>query len=342
MSEKKKKKPAAPPSGAIYEQDREKQIDELSKALLREYMHKRGFLRTLGAFDNEDPRTDMTIASRAVMLDLMHLGKKSKHSIMEDICHQRIGYRVFKAAAGPVEQSNAQLQAEIAEVEKKLEEALRSVASLEEEKAAEAREIAATAKAVKKADKLLKKKEAKAAAKAAGKGSKLGDSMNSTLQSASGLEESMVSEIGVGYRAKTDQSPLGFGGRNWAPPAVVSPGAASWSANALTSSMRSGLSEIREAMVKEVDVERQKHAVLHSSFFGHAGSPADEGSFNSSVGTPSTTSQQLVLKEAVRFSPAETPGKVSPATSNLKSSISDLKNLSMKQGKKVSFEIETQ
>ncbi|KAJ9463183.1 hypothetical protein DIPPA_30765 [Diplonema papillatum] len=66
----------------------------------------------------------------------------------------------------------------------------------------------------------------------------------------------------------------------------MSPGAASWLANALTSSMRSGLSEIREAMVKEVDVERQKHAVLHSSFFGHTGNPKTFGTPRKVWSTP--------------------------------------------------------
>lgn len=81
----------------IYGASREEQVDLLAQALLREYMHKRKFHATLKVFDEENPRNDRTVSSRAVMMDLMELGalqslksEKGMETIMEMLCYQRI------------------------------------------------------------------------------------------------------------------------------------------------------------------------------------------------------------------------------------------------------------
>lgn len=94
-----KKPPAVGPDQSlpVYTMPHDEQVDLLAQALLREYMHKKGFKGTLAAFDDENPRDDRTISSRAVMGDLMALDKprqeelKSKgvDTIMEALCYTR-------------------------------------------------------------------------------------------------------------------------------------------------------------------------------------------------------------------------------------------------------------
>ncbi|AYU83008.1 protein of unknown function (DUF4205), putative [Leishmania donovani] len=80
----------------------EEQVQLLSDALLREYMHRRGFLATLKAFDVEHPRDANTISSRALMSDLMALNPDDQQrmkgegieTIMEMLCNLRVERRL--------------------------------------------------------------------------------------------------------------------------------------------------------------------------------------------------------------------------------------------------------
>lgn len=96
-------------------------MDLLSQALLREYMHKKKFTATLKLFDEENPRNEKTISSRALMADLMHLQallpefkKKGVDTIMEVLCY----YRLEKATRSV---STEELRAVVAAHEEKLE-----------------------------------------------------------------------------------------------------------------------------------------------------------------------------------------------------------------------------
>eukprot|EP01062_Namystynia_karyoxenos_P033296 TRINITY_DN24500_c1_g1_i1.p1 TRINITY_DN24500_c1_g1~~TRINITY_DN24500_c1_g1_i1.p1 ORF type:complete len:733 (+),score=212.54 TRINITY_DN24500_c1_g1_i1:86-2284(+) len=64
----------------IWSCSREEQVEELAQALLREYMHRKGFRDTLAAFDQEQPRTARTIGSRALMGDMMHIQKMQQQA----------------------------------------------------------------------------------------------------------------------------------------------------------------------------------------------------------------------------------------------------------------------
>lgn len=80
----------------------EEEVEQLAQALLREYMHKKGFLKTLQKFDVENPRNERTITSRAVMHCSMHLApivgrelgttnnKKLQVTFMELLCSYRL------------------------------------------------------------------------------------------------------------------------------------------------------------------------------------------------------------------------------------------------------------
>ncbi|CAD2219219.1 hypothetical protein AGDE_13855 [Angomonas deanei] len=58
----------------------EEQAKLLAQALLREYMHKRGYRATLAAFDKENPRDEKTISSRAVMHELLNIPVEGRPS----------------------------------------------------------------------------------------------------------------------------------------------------------------------------------------------------------------------------------------------------------------------
>lgn len=85
----------------VYKMAHEDQVRLLSDALLREYMHKKGFRKTLSTFDREHPRDTDTISSRAVMADLMALSSAEQdrlkrvgiETIMEMLCNLRIERR---------------------------------------------------------------------------------------------------------------------------------------------------------------------------------------------------------------------------------------------------------
>ncbi|CAD2216845.1 hypothetical protein ADEAN_000432300 [Angomonas deanei] len=90
----------------VYRMNHEDQVRLLSEALLREYMHKLGFKETLKAFDEENPRGEETISSRALMSDLMALHpdtsatlkEKGLETIMEMLCGLRVERRMEVAA----------------------------------------------------------------------------------------------------------------------------------------------------------------------------------------------------------------------------------------------------
>ena len=95
----KKKRAKAKDNSAVVSATPEVQADEGSKALLREFMHSKKLLKTLQAFDSEQPRGETTIESRALMADLMlltDLQKRNKarteplKSLLEVICDHRI------------------------------------------------------------------------------------------------------------------------------------------------------------------------------------------------------------------------------------------------------------
>lgn len=85
----------------VYGMEHEKQVRLLSDALLREYMHRRGFHETLKVFDAENPRDAETISSRALMSDLMALQQDDQQrlksegieTIMEMLCNLRVERR---------------------------------------------------------------------------------------------------------------------------------------------------------------------------------------------------------------------------------------------------------
>ncbi|RNF07148.1 hypothetical protein TraAM80_03503 [Trypanosoma rangeli] len=71
-------------ASAVYNLPHERQVELLSEALLREYMHKRKFTETLKTFDVEHPRDADTIASRALMSDMMALGPEMQRTLKDD------------------------------------------------------------------------------------------------------------------------------------------------------------------------------------------------------------------------------------------------------------------
>ncbi|KAG5466784.1 hypothetical protein LSCM1_00961 [Leishmania martiniquensis] len=89
-------------SAPVFNMTHEEQVHLLSDALLREYMHRRGFLATLKAFDDEHPRDANTISSRALMSDLMALDSSEQQrmkgegieTIMEMLCNLRVERRL--------------------------------------------------------------------------------------------------------------------------------------------------------------------------------------------------------------------------------------------------------
>ncbi|SCU67030.1 protein of unknown function (DUF4205), putative [Trypanosoma equiperdum] len=86
----------------VYNLPHERQVELLSEALLREYMHKRKFTDTLRTFDEENPRGPDTISSRALMSDLMTLKSETQkdmkadgiETIMEMLCCLRVQRRL--------------------------------------------------------------------------------------------------------------------------------------------------------------------------------------------------------------------------------------------------------
>eukprot|EP01060_Flectonema_neradi_P037199 TRINITY_DN7406_c1_g1_i1.p1 TRINITY_DN7406_c1_g1~~TRINITY_DN7406_c1_g1_i1.p1 ORF type:complete len:685 (+),score=163.96 TRINITY_DN7406_c1_g1_i1:61-2115(+) len=98
---KKKKKKELP---LILSAPPEQQVEETSKGLLREFMHSKKFKKTLQAFDTEQPRGDHTIASRALMSDLLEFQKfqernskkaTPRNTLLEVFCEDRVRRREY-------------------------------------------------------------------------------------------------------------------------------------------------------------------------------------------------------------------------------------------------------
>eukprot|EP00754_Rhynchopus_humris_P005249 Rhum_TRINITY_DN12630_c0_g1::Rhum_TRINITY_DN12630_c0_g1_i1::g.53063::m.53063 len=226
---------------AILTAPRSVQLDEVAKALLREYMHKRGHVEALRAFDEEDPRTPHTIQSRRLMAELMFLppGSKPKGSVMEHVCAARIRKRFCAAEEASVAARVAEVQAEL----KKTKTALKKAkAKLADSKAAAAEASAAAAAAAAEAAASTgngAKKAKKAAAASAAAAAVTGASSSSSGMNwappgaADGFggvgggggggreDDAFGSAIGVGYKVGDAGGQLGFGGRDWKPPAVA-------------------------------------------------------------------------------------------------------------------------
>lgn len=118
----------------VYRMSHEEQVRLLSDALLREFMHRRGFTKTLQKFDEEHPRDEDTVSSRAVMGDLMALSSSDQQrlkgegieTIMEMLCSLRVERR----------QQTEELQAKINKPIPEVPEIyLRLIAKQEEQKA---------------------------------------------------------------------------------------------------------------------------------------------------------------------------------------------------------------
>lgn len=93
------------------------QVDLLAQALLREYMHRRGFRETLKTFDAENPRDERTISSRAIMQSLLNIpvagrisrlrptkganGKDQNPTFMEELCSYRLTKRSYRVGTAP-------------------------------------------------------------------------------------------------------------------------------------------------------------------------------------------------------------------------------------------------
>eukprot|EP01060_Flectonema_neradi_P034225 TRINITY_DN5947_c0_g1_i3.p2 TRINITY_DN5947_c0_g1~~TRINITY_DN5947_c0_g1_i3.p2 ORF type:complete len:165 (+),score=35.19 TRINITY_DN5947_c0_g1_i3:109-603(+) len=92
----KKKKDKKKTTSKILSCPRDQQIDEVAVGMLREYMHKRGYKETLSVFDTEMPRSDVTIQSRQLMMDLLHYGSPCDSSIIEFVCKNRVNKQRLK------------------------------------------------------------------------------------------------------------------------------------------------------------------------------------------------------------------------------------------------------
>eukprot|EP01059_Diplonema_ambulator_P004883 TRINITY_DN14611_c0_g2_i6.p1 TRINITY_DN14611_c0_g2~~TRINITY_DN14611_c0_g2_i6.p1 ORF type:complete len:574 (+),score=189.02 TRINITY_DN14611_c0_g2_i6:172-1893(+) len=139
-------------------------------------MHKKGYVRTLKSYDNEDPRTEYTISSRKLMQDMMAIKGGVRGSIMEEISSRKIERRGVMSRVAELDKEIESLREEVKRLKKKIQ------------------------KEKKPPKKEKKPKRASSAPPPA-------------------LEEPafLAAEIGVGYKSK---GPIGFGGRDWAPPAV--------------------------------------------------------------------------------------------------------------------------
>ena len=104
----KKKAADARANTAITEAPEALQSEEGSKALLREFMHSRKLMRTLAAFDADQPRGETTIQSRALMAELLVLtdlqrANKAREqplkTLLEVVCDNRLARRDAGASA---------------------------------------------------------------------------------------------------------------------------------------------------------------------------------------------------------------------------------------------------
>ena len=258
---------------AILTAPRSVQLDEVAKALLREYMHKRGHVDALRAFDEEDPRTPHTIQSRKLMAELMFLppGSKPKGSVMEHVCAARIRKRFCSADEAAVAARVAEVQAEL----KKTKTALKKAkAKLADSKAAAADASAAAAAAAAGNGAKRAKKAASVSVTPVVGSSSSSSGMNwAPPGAADGFggvgggggggqeEDAFGSAIGVGYKVGDAVGQLGFGGRDWKPPAVAAgKQEAAWPTRSVFAD--ADVSAMREKMREEVESERDRLSAL--------------------------------------------------------------------------------
>mmetsp|Transcript_11903 Transcript_11903/g.21598 ORF Transcript_11903/g.21598 Transcript_11903/m.21598 type:complete len:613 (-) Transcript_11903:1318-3156(-) len=97
------------------------EVELLSQALLREYMHKKGYKATWARYDDEEPRTAQTISSRKQMASLLGLTTEQSagkyKTFMEMIVEARLQTYASQQTAG---EHLATEQASTTEKEKKL------------------------------------------------------------------------------------------------------------------------------------------------------------------------------------------------------------------------------
>ena len=67
-------------------------VELVSQALLREYMHKKGYKATLAKYDAEEPRTEQSISSRAHLSNVLGINPKTSaySTFMESLIEARI------------------------------------------------------------------------------------------------------------------------------------------------------------------------------------------------------------------------------------------------------------
>ncbi|CUG87053.1 Hypothetical protein, putative [Bodo saltans] len=75
-------------------------VNLLAQALLREFLHRKGFKQTLGVFDQECPRDEKTISSRQLMTEMMKLGKIQARSAKRQQLIAETDAAAAHAAAG--------------------------------------------------------------------------------------------------------------------------------------------------------------------------------------------------------------------------------------------------
>lgn len=165
-------------AAAVKAMDMSAQSSLLSQALLREYMHRKGYKRTLAVFDEESPRTDTTISSRQLMASLMELQtiqdrnqerKEPMATIMDMLCSYRLRKRdiIRRRQEGDAERpydssdEEADVAARVAEAEAARDKARSDTASTEGKKAKKAKKASKEVQEEEGEKKMKKKKKKK-------------------------------------------------------------------------------------------------------------------------------------------------------------------------------------
>eukprot|EP00756_Hemistasia_phaeocysticola_P001963 Hpha_TRINITY_DN11357_c0_g1::TRINITY_DN11357_c0_g1_i1::g.63090::m.63090 len=259
--DKEKDKAKAVAASPIWKETREVQVEELTFSLLREYMHRKGFKESLAAFDKEVPRSEKTIASRALMHDMMHTevlvhGNKKRGeewaTIMEVLCEHRLALRSVRQGI---------LKDEEAAV-KECEELERELSELEAAGAA-----GSPNHKEKKKDKKVKDKDGEGKKKKKKKDKVEEEEEGLTRRSSArgwqppGMQdvaaEAPVALIGVDNRNRDEGARIGFGGRQWAPPAASTTHVRSWMDDIKGNVRMSELEQLRKAQQAEVEKARK-------------------------------------------------------------------------------------
>ena len=205
-------------------------------------MHKREFKNTLAIFDEEMPRSEVTIQSRQLMMDLLHYcGTTCESSIIEFVCKGRVT-KLYQLK-------------EIAELDIELQ-------ALQQEAKTLSEEVAPLKKTLKKLKKKTEQTMEKASKKQQTKTRKPSPAPvidRSSSWKPPGIDSSgdSISDIGVGL--KKGDSQIGSKGRNWAPPTVTTDKNSPYTSWAVNNTVRnSELSDIRKMIQEEVEFGREK------------------------------------------------------------------------------------